>query len=231
MVPLLGRIVDDLYDRVRSGKKVDKHIVFVVGNGIHPVNNILNDAELRKKARPGLTVFDFEAFKWRHFEFARYWTANALPSFAHFCIRQLITDGLCKDVITTNYDLFFDVLWERTPSLMMVQNPVRDASEYDWEGYYAARLHDNRRPRYWKIHGSLSHVCFQQKVPPHLHHIHRLPRFAISVNNDDLATAYRIPSQAPILNYEMSIHAGTGICALPRYNRTISTVHRLDLFE
>ena len=114
MVSPLGRIVDDLYDQLRSGKKVKKQIVFVVGNGIHPVNNILNDTELRKKARPGMTVSEFEAFKWRHFELARYWTANALPSFAHFCIRQLVADGLCKDIVTTNYDLFFDVLWART---------------------------------------------------------------------------------------------------------------------
>src|ERR1041385_6204173 len=209
MFPLLGQIVDDLYDTLRSGKPTAKHVIFVVGNGIHPVNNILNDSELRKKARPGMSAAEFDAFKWRHFEFARYWTSNALPSFAHFCIRQLAKDDLCRDIITTNYDLFFDGLWERTPSLAVAQNPVREPLEYDWDSYYSARPTTVGSPRYWKIHGSLSHVCFRQTVPPYLHHIHRLPRFAVSINNEDLASAYRIPSQAPVMNYEATKYLRT----------------------
>src|SRR4051812_24524515 len=113
MLAELGSIIDGLYDELRAGRSLRKRVVFIAGNGIRHVSNILNDDDLKRRAKPQhtRTPSAWEAFKWRHFEFARFFTATALPSFAHCCIRQLVEDGLCRDVVTTNYDLFFDTIW------------------------------------------------------------------------------------------------------------------------
>lgn len=221
MLASLGAIVDDLYRDRRKGVRLRKRLVFIVGNGIRSVSNILDDAQLRAKAkkitrvkkRAPMTPAKFEALKWRHFEFARYWTANGLPSFAHCCVHRLIQDGLCRDVITTNYDLYFDTLWERS-DFPIACNPVANPDEYLWEGYYSPRNAANNPCRYWKIHGSLSHVCFAPTASSVSPHPYRLPRFAVSINNDTIAQAYKIPSQAPFMGYESEQCRGTPFSTL-----------------
>lgn len=212
MLAALGRIIDDLYQQLRRGGRLKRRIVFVVGNGVHPVSNILNDAQLRAKAGAAMPADEFEAFKWRHFEFARYWTSNALPSLAHCCIHKLVEDGLCTDVITTNYDLYFDTIWQRS-SFSIQQNPVLDSDEWPWEDYYTRKKPSGSR-RYWKVHGSLSHVAFASAATRPTVHLHRLPRFAISINTTELATAYRIESQAPFMGYEREHYVGTAFSSL-----------------
>jgi hypothetical protein len=208
-VEKLGRIIDGLIARKRSGQPLKRWLVFIIGNGIDPVNNIIDDKKLRLKAHGRCkTAKSFEAFKWRHFEYARYFSSASLPSFAHFCIYKLVETGVCRDVITTNYDMFFDTIWERSPTLQVYQNPVAETGEYSWEGYFSMRSEAATHARYWKIHGSLSHVCFGgQRGRPH--HLHRLPRFAISANDDSLARKYRIPTQAPFMGFEMSHYPRT----------------------
>jgi hypothetical protein len=220
MLASLGAIVDDLYRDRRRRMRLRKRLVFIVGNGIRFVSNILNEAELRKKARKkrldenreAMTPAEFEVFRWRHFEFARYWTANSLPSFAHCCVHRLVQDGLCRDLITTNYDLFFDTIWERS-DFPIACNPVANPDEYLWEGYYSRRHAAKNLRRYWKIHGSLSHVCFVSPASASPHP-YRLPRFAVSINDDTLARAYEIPSQAPFMGYESEQYCGTPFSSL-----------------
>ena len=205
----LGKIIDDLFIRQRSGKPLKKLLVFVIGNGIDPVNNIINDRILRSQVgKRSTTARSFEAFKWRHFEYARYYTSTSLPSFAHCCIYKLVEAGLCHDVITTNYDMFLDTLWQRSPQLRVQQNPILETDEYSWEGYFSSKRSGIRYPRYWKIHGSLSHICFGgwNGGPQH---IHRLPRFAVSANDDSLAKKYRIRTQAPYMGFEMACYPRT----------------------
>ncbi len=207
----LGAIIDQLFVKHRRRAGLSKRLVFVVGNGIDNVNNIINDDGLRQKAggrfkKPRA----FEAYKWRHFEYARYYTSNTLPSFAHCCIFKFVEAGLCRDVITTNYDMFFDTIWRRFGTVGIRQNPVLDPGEYDWEDYYAVKSETVSNPSYWKIHGSLSHVCFQPRDPDGQPHLHRLPRFAISGNDDRLARSFKIPTQAPCLEFESKrFHATT----------------------
>ena len=205
----LGRIIDGLIAQKRSGRLLNRWLVFVVGNGIDSVNNIIDDKALRLKAGGRYkTTKSFEAFKWRHFEYARYYSSTSLPSYAHYCIYKLVETGVCRDVITTNYDMFFDSIWEHSPTMRVHQNPVAEADEHSWEGYFATRRRAATGVRYWKIHGSLSHVCFGgRRGGPH--HLYRLPRFAISANDDSLAQKYRIPTQAPFMGFEMAHYPRT----------------------
>ena len=208
----LGSIIDDLFARQHSGRPPNKWLVFIIGNGIDPVDNIINDKTLRLKAGSRYkTTKSFEAFKWRHFEYARYYSSTSLPSFAHCCIYKFVEAGLCRDVITTNYDMFFDTLWQHSPGLRVHQNPVAEDDEYSWEGYYSSQRGAMVCPRYWKIHGSLSHVCFGGRCGRR-HNIHRLPRFAISANDDSLARKFRIATQAPFMGFEVACYPRT-LCA------------------
>lgn len=210
MLADFATIVDSLYARRRMRRKLPQRIVFIVGNGVLQVSNILNDADLRRTAKPKhtKTAEAWEAYKWRHFELARYFTATALPTFAHCCIHKLVEDGLCRDVITTNYDLYFDTIWERAPQLGVMRNPVCTSDDYLWDDYYSHRSAGNG-PRYWKIHGSLSHICFRPNGSHGQAHIYSLPRFAISINDGKLAANYGIPTQAPFMGFESAMHPNT----------------------
>jgi hypothetical protein len=199
----LGSIIDRLFARKRAGGQLTRRLVFIVGNGIDRVNNILNDRDLRRKVGSRYrTPRAFEAYKWRHFEYARYYTTTSLPSFTHCCIFKFVEAGLCRDVITTNYDMFFDTIWESLPKVRVCRNPIAGPGEYLWEGYFSPRKRSAARARYWKIHRSLSHVCFRNRQPAGTPHLHRLPKFAISANDALLARKYRIPTQAPFLGFE-----------------------------
>lgn len=209
----LGAAIDDLFIQKRSGRRLNRQLVFIVGDGIHPVNNILNDKLLRKEAKAKGIKFTtqkaFEAYKWRHFEYARYYTTTSRPSFAHCCIYKLAEAGLCRDIITTNYDMYFDTMWQHAPDLRVCMNPVLGDEEYSWENYYAPTDDVGDRTRYWKIHGSLSHVSFRSKRTKNINHLHRLPGFAISANDDNLAESFRIPTQAPHMGFEAAHYPRT----------------------
>ncbi|MCF8083471.1 MAG: SIR2 family protein [Deltaproteobacteria bacterium] len=121
----------------------------------------------------------------------------------------MVTDKICRDVITTNYDLFFDSVWAKYPDLNIVQNPVAHRDEFLWDGYYSYRQKARGKPRYWKIHGSLSHVVFRAQTNLHNWQILRLPRFPISTNQPDLPKAFGAKCLAPFLGYESGIYPNT----------------------
>lgn len=207
MLAELGGVIDQLYKQKLSGKIPRRRLVFLIGDGIRHVCSILNDGQITKEAaKRGISTNPrtrgFQEFKWRLFEFARYYTANTLPTFAHACVNQMVVDGVCRDLVTTNYDLFFDSIWEKYPALGVRQNPVVGSEEYCWADYCSPRLAARKKPRYWKIHGSLSHIVFQGRNHPAQRQIHRLPRFPISTNQPDLAKAFGMKSLAPYMGYE-----------------------------
>jgi hypothetical protein len=209
MLAQLGTVIDQVYDaKKRTGRSAKKKIVFLVGSGILHISNILNDdqiiSEVAKRSRisKNPTSRSFQEFRWRLFEYARYYTANTLPTLAHACIYQMITDGVCRDVITTNYDLFFDSIWEKYPKLNIKKNPVCTTGEHNWDNYYSCRRTLRGNARYWKIHGSLSHVVFRGKSLTAPYQIHQLPRFAISTNQPDLANKFGGETLAPFMGYE-----------------------------
>jgi len=212
-----ARIVDDLYaEKRRTGRSPRKKLVVIVGNGIRRIANILNDDSVKQEARKRRIRFRsraFQEFKWRLFEYARYYTAYSLPTLGHAVIHRLVKDGICRDVITTNYDLCFDAIWSKYPNLGVHTNPVLAPDEYNWDGYYSPANIPALAPRYWKIHGSLDYVVFRERIRGPRLQIHRLPRFPISSNQPDLAKAFKLNGLAPFLGYESSCHPATAIGA------------------
>ena len=206
MVTDLGSLVDALYDDRRAGRQIRKRLIFIVGDGIRPVQNILSDRRVTAlAAKRGLTpgTDAFNDFKWRLFEYARYYTSNWIPSFAHCCIHRLMADGLCSHVITTNYDLFFDSIWSKYPAMRVATNPVASKGEYTWDGYYSRRGTHLPPLCYWKIHGSLSHGVFNRlPLSTREYLLVRLPRMAIATNQPEIARAYRLPTTCPFLGQE-----------------------------
>jgi hypothetical protein len=203
----LGRIIDDLYALPLDRRSHIPRLIVIVGNGIRPVCNILNDDQLkleatRRRCSANPSDRDFQELRWRFFEYARYFTAHSLPTLAHAAVFRLVKDRVCSDLITTNYDLYFDSLWAKYPGLGVRQNPVLREGEYDWDGYYSQAQGSELTPRYWKLHGSLSHVVFRGAGQSC--HIHRLPRFPVSTNQPDLQGAFQ-QRMVPSLGYEASL--------------------------
>jgi hypothetical protein len=223
----LGRIIDGLYLKTRSGVLPRRRLLVLVGNGISPVANILNQRQLLESARRNKIdtsrgSVEFQEYKWRVFEVARYYTANALPNLGHAAIYRLVADGICRDVITTNYDLFFDAIWAKHPDLHILQNPVLSRKECAWDGLYSYEQPGRDLPRYWKIHGSLSHIVFRGSRDPECCQIHRLPRFAVSTNQDDLSTHFRNQTLAPFLGFEAQAYPLTRIPHPKQLKRTFT---------
>lgn len=207
----LAGIIDGLYERKKKNKPLTKKLVFIIGNGIHQVDNLLNDDEINKRAAKRHIKYGtprYTRYKWQLFEYARYYTANYLPSYGHCCIWKLVNDGLCRDIITTNYDLFFDSIWKKYSRLRIKTNPVLTDGEYDWDCYYSHSV-KNCFTRYWKIHGSLSHVVFNSKVGSRTPYIFALPRFTVSSNEPGITTAYQLKHSLPFLGYESEIYYRT----------------------
>jgi len=207
MLSEFAAVLDRLYDPKRRHKRLHKPLAIVVGNGIWRIANILNDDQVRveaKKRHYKCGSKEELEFKWRLFEYARYHTANALPTILHCCIHRLLLDGICSDLITTNYDLAFDSIWAKYPNWHMPMNPVCRDGEYLWEGYYSHRKQRRAPHRYWKIHGSLSHVVFRSLTTPTEFQLTRLPRFAVATNYSDIGDAYGLHTIAPFLGFEQT---------------------------
>jgi hypothetical protein len=214
----LSALIDDLYQERHNGRTPRKKIVFLIGNGIDAIANILNEKQAQAEAKsrniPSTPENkEFTEFRWRLFEYARYYSTNTLPTFAHACIFRMIADKICRDVITTNYDMFFDSIWAKHPELKVIQNPIADRDEYLWEEYYSPDKSATGKPRYLKIHGSLSHIVFRNAKDPLSFQLFRLPRFIVPTNYPNLQEAYGVEHMTPSLNYEAVVHTGTTFAA------------------
>ena len=131
-----------------------------------------------------------------------------MPSFTHCCIWKIVNDGLCDNVITTNYDMFFDSIWTKYPNLRVLMNPVLRRGEFNWEGYFSSA---SKTPatNYWKLHGSLSHIAFKFGGTGTKSHIFKLPRFMVSSNEPETKSYFSLKHSLPFLGYEAERHPKT----------------------
>lgn len=192
-----AKLIDELYKQPAQQRE---QVLFFVGNGIQRVANILYHDSINALAKSkGIHDEDeLIAYRWRLFEFARYYTTYTLPSFAHCHIHRLVSDKVCSDVVTTNYDLFFDSIWKKYPELEVQMNPTLLPGEYHWDNYRSQ--YQAGKPRYWKIHGSLSHVVFREESGSG-HLIHKLPDIAIPTNIDSIAKSFNLDTAAPFMGF------------------------------
>jgi hypothetical protein len=224
MLPQLGAAIDRVYKGIHSHVPPKKRLLIIVGNGIRDVANILNDDKVKIEARkrgyvPGSRRF--LEFKWRLFEYARYYTANSLPTYAHCCIYRMVADKACLHLITTNYDLYFDSIWTKHRGLQIDTNPVAARGEYLWDNYYSRKSRSGRRC-YWKIHGSLTHGVFRTRSSgsPATFVLARLPRMAVPTNRPTIARAYGLSTTCPFLGYEATEYP---LSVFPRHSDVDAT--------
>lgn len=130
---------------------------------------------------------------WQKYEKVRFITNNECPSFVHFVIHKLCEQGLVDSIITTNYDQYLESIYERIlSSYKLIRNPVLPTRlSYDWEGYYSrANVSRKRSIKFFKIHGSFSHIVFI-KCPGRQAHIFQLPKFLTAFSTKDIRKELR----------------------------------------
>ena len=133
--------------------------------------------------------------RWKYLEFARFTTNNVIPSFAYFLLHHLINSGSIKSIITTNYDLFLNSIFERTNKShgSFCFNPVINNDDFDWEGYYSIKPRNPKVVKIFKIHGSLSHVVFRNcRHHNNQLHIFKLPSFVVGFDTQPLRREFGI---------------------------------------
>lgn len=161
-------------------------MTFLVGDGISPSQEVLThdaikEAErsrLRLPAGRDLTKKQEARARWCQYEFARFFTTNVIPPLGYFGLYHLSRIGLVRSIITTNYDLYFNAIAERTDAPWSL-NPILSRGQYSWDNYYGRRSSASSRVPVLKIHGSLSHATFTCCSSTECAHIFRLPGFPI----------------------------------------------------
>jgi hypothetical protein len=138
--------------------------------------------------------YDFE--RWKYLEFARFFTNNTIPSLGYFLLNHLISRKKIRSIITTNYDLYLNSVFERTSNSTRSHcfNPVKNNNDFDWENYYTSRKSLNfDTVKIFKIHGSLTHVVFKNCSPQNNQlHIFKLPSFLVGFDTRQIRRKFRL---------------------------------------
>lgn len=216
----LGNIIKN----VRTSKTKNK-LFLIIGNGIDPIHEINIPQKIvrqeqrkenrkakkegRKPKKIGESAEEIHRICWKNFEYVRLFTSNALPIFAYFLIWYLGEEGIVDNILTTNYDQFFDSIYQKILSKRnLAINPILGKEEYDWQGYYSARQISNKAIKLYQVHGSLSHVIFLDCVKNLHPHIFRLPTFLMGFNTTDIRLKYPVKLLHFSLNYLNRIYKG-----------------------
>lgn len=185
-------------------KHKGRKLVFIIGNGFHPVDSILREEDFQaavnkrygKKAVASWKRERFDQERWKYLEYTRFVTKNITPSLSYFLLNYVINERQVKAVITSNYDLYFNSIFDRTnksPDAYCF-NPAIGDGDYDWEGYYSKKTAAKADAvRIFKIHGSLSHAVFRdcRRLNNQLH-IFRLPSFIVGFDTGQIRRQYKV---------------------------------------
>ncbi len=209
--------ISDLMSAMYETKAVanQKKLLFIIGDGLFPIKSIIHETRLLKdfqKIHGSLYTADspeFIEYKWRIYEYARFYTANHHPTLAHSCVLQLARDGFVDSIVTTNYDMMIDSLLSKCPDLDIAKNPVLAQYEYPFEDYYSSSNMRENSVAYWKIHGSLDHVVFRKSDDLTKFHLHKLPRFPVSSNLTDEIGRTEPKLYIPYLGWERDFFVDT----------------------
>ncbi len=163
----------------------EKQVILLVGNGI---NFHLPEFPYPRKLASDLGLPEDNVAAWsesdRFFRVYESWrrvTSEYRPSEWYALIKYLCFDARrVHSVITTNYDLILDGLWERHHQIPVVRNPILEENEPDYDGYYSRKIDSSQRDviRFFKIHGCLSFITYSECMKAPRPHRSRLPRFS-----------------------------------------------------
>ena len=185
----------------------NKKLVFIIGNGFQPVDSIQKEEDFKDSVRThygadygavtaSWTDEDWDLERWKYLEYARFFTRNCTPSFGYYLLNYLIGKQHIKTIITTNYDLFLNSMFERTNKDQdsYCFNPAIRNTDFDWEGYYSKTTPSNHNAvKIFKIHGSLSHVVFRNCLRHNNQlHIFRLPSFMLGFDTRPIRDEFSV---------------------------------------
>lgn len=127
----------------------------------------------------------FLRYQWVWNEFYRNRTYNKLPVPDYSYLAQLLEVGKIRDIITTNYDCYWNAILEKRISIPHVQNPCVNKDDWKLDGFLSDQsLRRNDTISLWKPHGDLRFIRFRA-----CGEVFRLPDFMID---------YFVPSYEPV---------------------------------
>lgn len=157
----------DLTQLLVKAKSERKKLDIVIGDGIDPMLDLHNifPPEDRHFENPNPNIVaKKDSNCWKYFEHVRLMTTNARPIESYQFVFHLVNCGIAKSVITTNYDMTLDTVWENLSKEMVVdvvKNPILNSGESDFT-QFANRKGSDDSVEFWKIHGCLSKVICRE---------------------------------------------------------------------
>jgi len=153
----------ELSDFLKTIKTLGLKLDIVVGDGIDPMLELhkldpTTQNDISHINRNRLSLKDEE--DWRPIEHIRHYTTNARPIPSYEFIFYLVRSGIVRSIITTNYDMTLDTIFQklsRDIRVVVKKNPILLPGEWDYNGYCSQHISAPTEVAFWKIHGSLSH--------------------------------------------------------------------------
>ncbi len=174
----IASLISEIHKGQRQGK-----IKFVIGDGFYSQRGIITRQEIIDNAisqgKAIRNTKDEDITCWNAYDYYRVYSANHLSPKRYYYIRHLCSTMHVGSLITTNYDLRFDSIFDRDPLTQgIILNPVINSGENNGDNFYSEILLAQNKLRFWKIHGSFSHVSFIQSEYGH-NHIFKLPNIRV----------------------------------------------------
>lgn len=177
---------------LREALRLKRRILVLLGDGIDHVREVVRMrgtslAEI--SARPSATVRRRDATHTKILEHVRMMTFNELPNLTYYFLYLLARYDLLEAVISTNYDLSLEGMFERLHAHLprpIAFNPVLKAGEQDPSGYATAQAPG--AVRIFKIHGNLGFLICRG-----CHRLFEAPPFVLGPDGPGVAEEYEHP--------------------------------------
>ncbi len=174
--------IASLISEIHKGQ-IQGKIKFVIGDGFYSQRGTITRQEIIDNARTQgkeiKNISDEDITCWNAYDYYRVYSANHMSPKRYFYMRYLLSTGIVSSIITTNYDLRFDSIFERDPLPQgMILNPIINSGEDNGNDFYGEILSVQNKLRFRKIHGSFSHISFIQPEFSH-NHIFKLPNIRV----------------------------------------------------
>lgn len=155
----------ELLKNLKSKLKGKYKLILIVGGGIQKVNQLQTRNRIRElNGLPPTPEYtrDEDSLVWPYYESARYHSFNTVPAAAYYYIYKLIQAKYVDSIISTNYDLFLESIFQKCNLISLTKlNPIRNKGEDDQEQYFSLKLKSaETKISFYKMHGSFSHIIF-----------------------------------------------------------------------
>ena len=185
----IASIMSEIHKGTRPGS-----IKFIFGDGFYPHTAIRSrDKIIEQRLSQGKNISNVteeDKLCWKLYDTYRIFSANHLPPLVYYYIHYLCRNTNVSSLISTNYDLRFDSIFAQDPlPQAIVLNPIINDGDDSGDDFYGKISDATTKLRYWKIHGSFSHISFIDSVCG-FNHIYKLPHPRVNLIYADKAIQY-----------------------------------------